>query len=187
MASTTRRLTYDDLELIAQERKGDRQELIDGELMVTPSPTPIHQIISINIAYALVHHIREHGVGIVLDAPIDVRLTPRDILVPDIVFIAHHRMHIIGPKTIDAAPDLVVEILSPGTRHRDLDTKHALYARFGVQEYWIVDPDGRSVSAMVLVGDHYEPIPTGEDGAIVPRILPGLRLSLQQVFVGTGT
>ena len=64
-----------------------------------------------------------------------------------------------APKTIDAAPDLVVEILSPGTRRRDLTTKRELYARFGVQEYWIVDPEARTVTVLALVGDKYEPVP----------------------------
>ena len=97
--------------------------------------------------------------GLVLDAPIDVRLTPDNVLIPDVMFIARDRLHIIGPKAIDAPPDLVVEILSPGTRQRDLATKRTLYARFGVQEYWIVDPDARSVTVLTLAGDHYEEVP----------------------------
>ena len=74
MAIVTR-LTYDDLESIPREHDSDRHELIDGELVVTPSSIPAHQIISANIEYALMHHVREHGLGIVIDAPIDIRLT----------------------------------------------------------------------------------------------------------------
>jgi Uma2 family endonuclease len=184
MALTTRKLTYDDLEAIPQEREGDRHELIDGELIVTPSPIPVHQIISVNIEYALARLVRENGLGIVLHAPIDIRLTPENVLVPDIIFIAQDRLHIIGPKTIDAAPDLVVEILSPGTRRRDLETKRALYARFGVQEYWIVDPDAETVTVLALAGDRYEPGAPGDDGAIQSRVLPGLALALGDVFLG---
>jgi Uma2 family endonuclease len=151
---------------------------------VTPSPIPVHQIISVNIEYALLRHVRERGLGIVLDAPIDIRFTPENVLVPDIIFIAQDRLHIIGPKTIDAAPDLVVEILSPGTRRRDLDIKRALYARFGVQEYWIVDPDARTLSVLALASDKFEPVPGGEGGVIVSRVLPGLTLALKDVFAG---
>jgi Uma2 family endonuclease len=184
MATSIKHLTYDDLESIPLERPGDRHEIIDGELVVTPSPIPPHQIVSINIVYPLVHHVRERNLGMVLDAPIDIRLTPDNVLIPDIIFIARDRLHIIGPKTIDAAPDLVVEILSPGTRRRDLTTKRELYARFGVREYWIVDPDKRTVTVLALTGDKYEPIPLTDDGKIRSRVLPDLDLALSDVFTG---
>src|SRR3954466_4861870 len=89
MATTVKRLTYDDLEVIPRERPGDRHEIINGELVVTPSPIPIHQVISSNIEYALERLVRESGVGIVLHAPVDIRLTPDNVLIPDIIFIAH--------------------------------------------------------------------------------------------------
>jgi Uma2 family endonuclease len=183
MAITTR-LTYDDLESIPQEREGDRHELIDGELVVTPSPIPRHQIASANIVQALQGHVREGDLGLVLYAPTDVRLTPDNVLIPDILFVTRDRLHIIGPKAIDAPPDLVVEILPPGTRQRDLSTKSALYARFGVQEYWIVDPESRIVPVLSLVGDHYVPIPLADEVAIESRVLPGLELTLASVFAG---
>jgi Uma2 family endonuclease len=182
MATTARKLTYHDLETIPEERPGDRHEVIAGELVVTPSPTPAHQIASGNIAYPLEHHVREHDLGLVLYAPVDVRLTPDNVLIPDILFIARDRQHIIGEKTIDAAPDLVVEILSPGTRQRDLTVKRALYARFGVQEYWIVDLEARSVTVLTLAGDRFVPVPQGEGGAIQSRVLPDLALTVDQVF-----
>ena len=184
MATTVKRLTYDDLERIPEDREGDRHELIDGELFVTPSPMPVHQIVSGNIEYALANHVRARNLGMVLHAPIDIRLTPDNVLIPDIIFIARGRLHVIGPKTVDAAPDLVVEILSPGTRQRDLGVKRTLYARFGVQEYWIVDPSARSVSVLVLTGDHFEPVALGEEGAIRSRLLPELKLTLEEVFAG---
>jgi Uma2 family endonuclease len=182
MATTARKLTYHDLETIPEERPGDRHEVIAGELVVTPSPTPAHQIASGNIAYPLEHHVREHDLGLVLYAPVDVRLTPDNVLIPDILFIARDRLHIIGEKTIDGAPDLVVEILSPGTRQRDLTVKRALYARFGVQEYWIVDPEAKTVTVLTLKDDRYESLPIADDGRIASRVLPGLRLTTDQVF-----
>jgi Uma2 family endonuclease len=182
--ATTTRLTYQDLESIPQEREGDRHELIDGELVVTPAPVPKHQIVSGNIFYVLQRHVHERDLGMVLFAPTDVRLTPDNVLNPDILFIARDRLHIIGPKAIDAPPDLVVEILSPGTRQRDLSIKRALYARFGVQEYWIVDPEPRNVTVLGLVGNQYVPIPLTEDAAIASRVLPGLSLTLKSVFTG---
>ncbi len=183
MAIVTR-LTYVDLEAIPREHEGDRHELINGELVVTPSPIPTHQIISVNIEYALLRHVRERDLGMVLHAPIDIRFTPGNVLNPDIIYIAQDRLHIVGPKTVDAAPDLIVEILSPGTRRRDLEAKRALYARFGVQEYWIVDPDTRTLTVLALAGNTYVPVPGGEGGAIASRVLPGLTLALNDVFAG---
>jgi Uma2 family endonuclease len=184
MATTARRLTFEDLELIPEEHEGDRQELIDGELVVTPVRLIKHQIVSMNIISALDRFVRDGGLGRVLHAPTGVRFTPDNLLIPDIVFVAQNRLHIIGPKTIDAAPDLVVEILSPGTRRRDLDTKRGLYARFGVQEYWIVDPDACTLSVLALASDKFEPVPSGEGGAITSRVLPGPMLALQDVCAG---
>jgi len=182
--ATVTRLTYDDLKSIPEERPGDRHEIIDGELVVTPSPAPMHQIVSRDLFRLLDQHVRTSDLGEVLYAPVDIRLTPDNVLIPDIIYIARDRLHIIGPKTIDAPPDLVVEILSPGTRRRDLDIKQALYARFGVQEYWIVDSDAETVTVLGLAGDHYEPVVPGEGGAIASRVLPGLTFPLNDVFAG---
>jgi Uma2 family endonuclease len=182
--ATATRLTYDDLEAIPQERPGDRHELIDGELVVTPSPIPKHQIVSGNIEYALQSHVRENDLGQMLHAPTDVRLTPDNVLIPDIMFISRDRLHVIGPKTIDAPPDLVVEILSPGTCRRDLATKRTLYARFGVQEYWIVDPETRSVTVLALTAHRYEEIPADADGTIRSGVLPDLSLAPEAVSKG---
>lgn len=184
MATTARRLTYDDLEAIPQERPGDRHELIDGELVVTPAPVPVHQIVSANIQYALAHHVRVGKLGLVLDAPVDVCLTPDNVLIPDIIFIAQERLHIIGPKAVDAAPDLVVEILSPGTHRRDLGEKRELYARFGVQEYWLVDPEAKAIVILALTGAHFAPRAIGDDGVISSRILPALTLTVAEIVAG---
>ena len=183
MAIVTR-LTYDDLESIPEEHPGDRHEIINGELVVTPSPAPMHQIVSRALFRLLDRHVAAGDLGEVLFAPVDIRLTPDNVLIPDIIYIARDRLHVIGSKTVDAPPDLVVEIFSPGTRRRDLDTKRALYARFGVQEYWIVDPDAETVTVLVLAGDRYESVPPGDDGTIASRVLPGLTLALTDVFAG---
>ncbi|MBA3450276.1 MAG: Uma2 family endonuclease [Chloroflexia bacterium] len=182
MAISTRKLTYDDLESIPQDREGDRHELIDGELVVTPAPIPIHQFISINFEFGLVQHVRANNLGKVAHAPIDIRLTPENVLNPDIIFIARDRLHVVGPKTVDAPPDLVVEILSPGTRRRDLTVKRDLYAQFGVQEYWIVDPAARSVEVLERVGNSFTPVPLLDDNTIQSRVLPELGLTLETVF-----
>ncbi len=184
MATTARRLIVDDLELLPVEREGDRQELIDGELVVTPVPMIMHQIVNGNITSALDRHVRDEGLGRVFHPPTGIRLTATNLLIPDVSFVALDRLHILGEKTVDAAPDLVVEILSLGTRRRDQTTKRELYARFGVREYWIVDPEDRTVTVLTLVGDYFEPIPLGDGGTIHSHVLPGLMLTLDDVFEG---
>jgi Uma2 family endonuclease len=158
--------------------------LIDGELVVTPSPIPIHQIICSNIVYALERIVREQRLGRVLAAPVDIRFTPDNVLIPDIIFIARDRLHVVGPKTVDAPPDLVVEILSPGTRQRDLTVKRDLYMQFGVREYWVVDPAARTFTVYERVGNGYRSVPPMKGGAIQSVVLPSLQLTLDAVFEG---
>jgi Uma2 family endonuclease len=184
MATTIKRLTYDDLESIPQEREGDRHEIIDGELVVTPVPIIKHQLTSMNLVYHLDQHVRPRNLGKVFHAPTGIQFSRYDLLIPDICFVSRERLGILGEKAIEAAPDLVIEILSPGTRRGDLTTKRELYARFGVREYWPGDPDKRTVEVLALVGDGYQSLPAREDGSLQSRILPDLRLTLGDVFEG---
>jgi Uma2 family endonuclease len=182
MSTTLKRLTIDDLEQIPEEHPGDRHELIEGELFVTPVPVSKHQTVSSNVVFALEQHVRQHHLGIVRTAPTGVRLSPENFLVPDACFVARDRLHIRREKWIDGAPDLVVEILSPGTRRRDREVKRQLYARFGVPEYWIIDPEAETETVLTLSSDHYLPIPNRPDSTIESHVLPDLELSLEQVF-----
>lgn len=184
MATTARGLTFEELELIPEEHEGDRQELIDGELVVTPVPIIKHQIVNMNLIRVLDRHVNTAGLGMVFTPPTGIRFSPHNLLIPDISVVAQDRLHILGIKTIDGAPDLVVEFLSPGTRRRDLATKREVYARFGVREYWIVDAETRSVLVLALADDRYEAVAPGDDGAVASRVLPGLKLALPDVFTG---
>jgi Uma2 family endonuclease len=185
MALTTRRLTIEDVEALPEEHPGDRHELIDGELFVTPVPLDKHQAISGNIVYALESLVRQQQLGLIRTAPSGVRLSPDTLVIPDVYFVSHSQMHHLGAKGMEGPPDLVVEILSPGTRPRDLQVKRELYARFKVPEYWIVDPDTRMIAVLTLAEDGYEQVAVGEGGTIESRVLPRLKLSFEQVFAGT--
>jgi Uma2 family endonuclease len=184
MAITARRLTVEDLDLLSEEHEVDQQELVDGELVVTPVPIIRHQVISMNLTRSLDQHIRPGNLGMVFYAPTGVRFSHHDLLIPDICFVSRERLGILGETFFEAAPDLVIEILSPGTRRRDLTTKRDLYGRFGVREYWPVDPEKRTVDVLALVGDGYQPVPVREDGSLQSRVLPDLRLTLEDVFEG---
>ena len=134
------KFTYTDYLLLPE---GDRRELIEGDFYMVPSPSFRHQSISRDISTPLWDYVRTNGLGVVVWAPMDVVLTQESVVQPDILFISNERREIITDNNISGAPDLVVEILSPSTADRDRELKLRLYARHGVREYWIVDPDER--------------------------------------------
>ena len=176
-----RTLTVADLYAMPESERGERYELIGGALFVNPAPIPLHQIVSGNLMLHLELHVRASKLGRVIAAP-GLHVDERTYVVPDIVFVAKEREAIIGPSNIVAAPDLVCEVLSPGTRRNDQVAKRALYARIGVRECWLVDPDARTVIVLALESGSFDEVPFGDDGAIVSRVLPSLRLTLADVF-----
>jgi Uma2 family endonuclease len=184
MAITVKRLTVDDLDAMPEEHEGDRHELIDGELVVSPPPGLRHQTVSSNVVFALELHVRATNAGRVSTAPTGIQLAPDNVLIPDACFVAADRVPATASKYLSEPPDLVVEILSPRTRRRDQGAKRELYARFGVREYWIVDPTARRITILSLAGNRYASLPLSADGAIQSRVLPGLRLHLEEVFAG---
>lgn len=147
------RFTYDDYYALTDEK---RYELIEGDLYMVPSPYFYHQIVSGNIEFMLRDFVKKRNLGIVVYAPIDVVLSPEDVLQPDILFISKERRHIITEKNVSGAPDLVIEILSPSTQERDKLVKRNLYAKYGVKEYWIVDPSAKNIEILSLSGQGYK-------------------------------
>ena len=131
---TMRRWTYSDLVALPDDQL--RHELIDGEHFVSPSPATAHQEISKRLFVALNTFVERHRLGEVLYAPFDIKLSAYTVLVPDLVFFTTARFaDVVNEKHAVAAPDLVVEILSPGTRRRDLGRKRAVYDCDGAREY----------------------------------------------------
>ena len=127
------RWTYSDLVALPDDQL--RHELIDGEHFVSPSPVTAHQEISKRLFRALDAHAERHRLGEVLYAPFDIKLSAYTVLVPDLVYFTAARFAgVVNEKHAVAAPDLVVEILSPGTRRRDLGRKRAVYDRDGARE-----------------------------------------------------
>ena len=122
---------------------GKRYEAIDGDLYVTPSPSPMHQRISRRLQRRLEDYFHGRSLGEVFDAPIDLILTKHDVLVPDLVVVSDPNL--ISKRGIEGPPLLIVEILSPSTRQQDRGTKARRYAELAVEHYWIVDPETQSV------------------------------------------
>jgi len=141
-------LTYKEYEALPAD--GRRYELHEGELSVTPAPSPQHQIISRNLFRILDTHVKTRGIGEVLYAPLDVILSDISIVQPDIVYLDPSRLSAISQRGVEGAPTLAIEIVSPSTTLIDRSTKPQLYARHGMPYLWLVDPEGRSVEAFVL-------------------------------------
>lgn len=140
---STVRYTYADHQSIPEDHK--RHEIVDGELVVTPTPRFNHQRVALDLAIALDARASEHALGTVV-GPISVHLHDELVLEPDVVFVRTERMDIIDPEgDIHGPPDLVVEVLSPSTRSFDRRVKRKRYLESGVKEVWIVDLDARAV------------------------------------------
>ena len=147
---------------------------------MSPSPSIYHQLLSGRIQYQLYSQIAVPMRGLILSAPVDVQLSEHDIVQPDLVVILERNAQIVTHSKVLGAPDLLVEILSPSSVSNDRELKRHLYERSGVSEYWIVDPDGKTVSQLVLVGGKYE---SREHGAeLRPTILEGVTVRLNEVW-----
>jgi Uma2 family endonuclease len=160
-----------------------RYQLLDGDMIVAPSPTIKHQAISLQLVVALHQFVREHDLGALHYAPSDVVLSNFDVFQPDILFISNERGNLITEANIQGAPDLVVEILSPSTEQYDRGYKQTLYGRHGVREYWIVDPAAETVEVLVESDEGLMPTATyGLTDTLVSPLLPGLAVDLGQIF-----
>jgi Uma2 family endonuclease len=175
------RLTYADW--AASPDDGLRREIIGGELFVTPPPAIKHQRISREIEFRLLTYLRERERGEVLNAPVGLCLSGEDVVEPDLVVVLTESRATIGEQAIFGAADLVVEILSPGTAKRDLVVKRALYESAGVREYWVVDPEGKTVEVLRLDGAAYVRHGLFErEHTLTSSVLAGLELALAEVF-----
>ena len=175
-----KKFTYEDYLKTPDDQ---RCELIEGELNMTPSPIPNHQRISRKIALLLENFITTKNMGEIFYAPLDVYLDEENVFEPDILFISKERAHIIGEKNIQGAPELVIEILSENNAYQDLVKKKKIYARFGVKEYWIVDPLEKTVEIFTLKDKGfqlYRSFP--ESQTLESPLLAGLSIKLSEVF-----
>lgn len=164
---------------------GNRHEIIDGELHVTPAPRPAHQSVVGELTTRLSAFVRDHGLGWILPGPVDVLFAEGDYLEPDLVFVRRERLQVVTERGIEGAPDLVVEVASPSTARADRGIKRERYARFGVPEYWVVDADSRSVEVYRMLVDPTHPEVVRD--VLTWRPVPGgpeLRIDVQDALKG---
>ena len=176
---TRPRRTLEDFERLPEET---RAELIDGEILMSPSPSFRHQVVSSRLHELLAAFVRARKLGEFVTAPIDVFLPSGDVVQPDLVFLAAKRLRKMRER-VEGAPDLVIEILSPGNPERDRLVKRDLYARTGVPEYWIVDPEARTVEVLRLEGGRYgAPALYEVADTLASPTFPGLALAVREVM-----
>lgn len=182
MSLLTRPLTYDDLSQMPDDR--NRYEIIGGELIVSPSPNRPHQKVAYRLAQLIGLYVDARQLGELYFAPVDVRLSPHNVVEPDLLFIRQDRLSIYGSTgPVEGPPDLVVEIISPSSRVVDRTRKAALYADSGVPEYWVVDPGERQFQLLILTQGQYEALET-DDGRFHSTAIPGLIVEPVSLFAG---
>jgi Uma2 family endonuclease len=177
----TSKFTYEDLQHFPSD--GNRYEIVDGGLFVTPSPIPLHQRIIGNLYARLWDHVRRHTLGEVYVAPLDVVFTDSTVLEPDVLFVSRSRLHIIGGKNLSGAPDLVVEVLSESSSQLDREIKPKQYALHGVPEFWRTDPWVKTVEVFRLQEGNYELAASlAPAEALTSPLFPGLSLPVSSLW-----
>ena len=183
-ASPGVKLTYEDFLLFPDD--GQRHELIDGEHYVTPSPNTKHQRVSGNLHLLIGSWLEIHQVGRVFYAPYDVVFSNFDVVEPDLLYLSNERMaEVVTPQHVRGAPEIVIEISSPGTRKRDETIKKRLYQRSGVLEYWVVDPELDVVRLYRRREEGFAravELSSEADDTLTTNLLPGLEMPLRRIF-----
>ena len=175
------RLSFADLERMPED--GRRYELYDGDLSEVPAPSLRHQRIVMHLLEALREHERRAG-GLVCLSPVDIVLDAHNVVQPDLSWFAPERAaRIDSRQPVRLAPDLVVEVLSPGSEAIDRGPKLQLFARSGVPEFWIVDPERETIEVHVVAGGGYERAAIcRRDEILTSRTVPLLTFPVARAF-----
>ncbi len=161
-------------------------EYINGEIIMAPAPTVPHQRVLGNLYFLLRQFVAANGLGECFFSPLDVVLPTGDVVQPDVIFLPTAEAEAVkGANRIDGAPPLLVEILSPGSVRHDTLTKRALYERNGVSEYWIVDPETRTLVQLFLRGGSYAAAELSGTDAVRSEVLKGFEAKVADLLGAT--
>ncbi len=173
--------TYEDYAAMPDD--GKRYQIVDGVLFMSPSPNRWHQETVGRIFRYLSASIEDKGVGKVYIAPFDVELDSKTIVQPDVMVILNAHLDRISDQRVIGAPDLVVEVASPGTTGFDRRQKQDAYAHAGVPEYWIVDPASHSVEVLTIEVNAYSSLGVFEGKTTLSsKVIPDFPVSIEQFF-----
>jgi Uma2 family endonuclease len=173
---------YTHADLLVMPDDGKRREIVDGELIVSRSPSLFHQRIVGCLYEAFRRYLARHPIGEIFLSPLDVIFDDLDVLEPDLIFVRSENRGILQ-DWIRGVPDLPIEVLSPGSISMDRGPKLKAYARFGVPEYWIVDSEARAIEVYRQSNGGYEMVSVfGERDSVTSSLLPGFSLPVTPVF-----
>jgi len=157
-------------------------ELWDGELIMSPAPSFYHQEIVGRFWHCLYDWVSKRNLGKVVTGPIDMVLSPHRVTQPDVVFISQERLGIIS-KSINGPVDLAAEVISLGGRNRDRIDKRDLYEQYGVKEYWLIDPEARTVEVLHLENGRYQLFTRATPGdSAASKLLTGFKVSVTELL-----
>ncbi len=163
---------------------GRRYEIIEGVLYVANAPSTEHQYTAFKIAFQLELFVQQKGLGTIFTALYEVHLSENSRPVqPDVLFIRSERMGLLSKQAFEGAPDLIVEVISPSSIRLDRTIKFDAYERYGVAEYWLVDPKARLVEVYTWARGEYALFGqyTGED-VVASKLLEGLQIKASLLF-----
>ena len=173
--------TYDDYASLPDD--GQRYEVVNGVLVMSPAPDGPHQDAVLRIAHYLLVHVEFAGLGKVRVAPFDVQLSSKDVFQPDVFVVLNAHLSKMQKKKMIGAPDLVVEVASPSTALLDRVGKYERYAKAGVQEYWIVNVETATVQVSVLEAGGYHSLGTFQgQQTLHSQVVPNLPVHVEQFF-----
>jgi Uma2 family endonuclease len=180
--SIATRMTADQFLQLGEDPEGVRLELVNGEVVVSPSPVPDHAYVVTKIGYLIEHYNLENDLGELyhdVDTIID-RFTVRR---PDVLFFFKHRINFVGKKAMEGPPDLAIEVLSPSNADVDRTDKFAEYRDAGVANYWIIDPELRTIEAWRLDAGQYVTAGRGQGTAVINLPpFPDLEIPLSKLW-----
>ncbi len=181
MAVAAKAYTWDDIK--DWPETAERTEIVHGDLIVSPSPSDPHAGANTELGLALGAYVKQHRLGRMYIAPMDIVLAPDVVYEPDLCFVHRDRLDVIQHTHIAGPPDLTVEIICESNRSHDTVVKFADYARYGVKEYWLVDSREQTISTYALSGTEYQLLTHASgDDVVVSRVLDGLQLRAADVF-----
>lgn len=158
-------------------------EYINGEIIMSPAPTPLHHFISGSVFSALSAFVRGTSLWHVFYSPLDVVLPGGDVVQPDVFLVTRKEFNrAMADKSVHAVPSLLVEILSPGSIVHDTLTKRELYERSGVREYWVVDPEARTIAQLILRKKHYVLTELSEGDTIRSVVMQGFEMKVGELL-----
>ncbi len=158
-------------------------QLINGELIMSPAPTPYHQRISRTLFLLLEKFAKKSGE--VFYSPIDLYIDKKNVFQPDLLYISSANHQFITQRGIEGPPDLIVEIISPSNIFSDRNTKKKIYLNFGVSEYWIVDPGNKTLE-VYLKNQENTDVPhfyLAGEGEVKSTVLTDLSFDLKDIFI----